>query len=196
MSFTLGRDTVTPDLQRMMRQARNPRPILEAGAKVLQVEIVKHLRAMEARGNARGWPSQKFFAGGPNSVDKRVGLSSITDRDAVISISDPRFFHHVTGGTVRPKRAKALAIPLTAEAARLGGRGTLREAAPGLQFIKTKQGAFLARVLGASITYLFILLKSVTHRPHPEVLPDLNAIGPRVRAGMVRAAQMLLRNRT
>lgn len=206
--LTLQRDTMTPELQRLAAQMQRPRAVLEAGAKTLQVEISRHLRRLQARGNVKGWPPQKFFAGKATSVEKRVGLAELTDVRAVVTIADPRFVHRITGGRVTAKRAKYLAIPLTAEAYAKAGKGSIRESMPGLKVIQFKRGLYLCRetserrthqatgsVKRARLFPLFKLVRSVTHRPHPEEMPNLAELSATTGAAMLKAARLLLRCR-
>lgn len=196
MLVRLSRDTITPEVRRIMGELRDPRPVMQAGAKELQVQIVRHLKALESRGNEQGWPSQKFFAGGPNSVDKHVGLA-VARAVATVTIADPRFVHHVTGGVVVPKRRRFLAIPLTAAAYSAGGKGSIRESMPWLKLVRGAFDTALGRRAGLFLAHglevLFQLVRSVRHRPHPQAMPDLTVIQPRVGAAMARAARLLLR---
>jgi hypothetical protein len=211
MFIRLDKDTITPELQRLMREVSRPRSLMEAGAKTIQVEISKHLRKLQDRGNAKGWPPQKFFAGKPDSVEKHVGISRITNTSAEVTIADPRFVHRIEGGTVTPKRAKNLAIPLTAEAYAAAGKGSIKESMPGLKLVKFPRGLYLVKEVGEKTTRgatgrrkygavqrlrvfpMFKLVKSVTHNPHPEEMPDAAALGAAARDAMTRAAQILLR---
>jgi hypothetical protein len=199
MQFRLDKDTITPELSRIMREVKRPRSLYAAGAKAVQKGIVAHLQDLQSRGNAKGWPEKKFFSGGPDSVRKRVGISALSDAGAVVTIADPRFVHRIEGGTVTPKRAKSLAIPLTAEAYAASGKGTLREAMPGLVLIKTSKGAFLAmptdnRGKGRDqLRIMFKLVPSVTHRPHPDEMPDTEKLSEAARGAMQKAGEILLR---
>jgi hypothetical protein len=199
MRFAI-QDALTPQLLQVIARCSRPRSILAAGAKSMQAGLSQHLRTLQGRGNQKGWPSQKFFAGRPTSVERQVGLAELTDFIAVVVIADPRFVHRITGGTVTAKRAAALAIPLTAEAARLAGRGSLRESAPGLIPVRNSRGSFLAarvgRGKGAKLVFLFVLKRSVTHSAHPEESPDLAALSARARVDMATAGQRLLRGQT
>lgn len=167
----------------------------------MQISIKKHLRSLQARGNEMGWPSIGFFAGGRNSVEKNVGLAQITDKGAVITIADPRFAHRITGGTVTPKRAKLLAIPLRAEAYRLSGKGSIRESAPGLKLVVYPKGVYLiqdnrpkggAGKKQVAIKPWFKLVPRVTHRPRPQEAPDPAKLSDDARSAMNRAADLLL----
>jgi hypothetical protein len=190
MNIRLDTDTVTPDLQRKLREVKRPRTIFEAGAKRVQVEISKHLKMLQARGNQMGWPSRGFFAGQADSVEKRVGIASMTDSGARIEIADPRFVHRITGGTVTAKRVKFLAIPLNAEAYAMSGKGSLREAASGM----VVRFPFLGyQSMGGDFRKMFLLCRSVTHSPHPDEAPDVEALGVAAGKAMNRAADILLR---
>lgn len=199
MIFRLDRNTMTPELERLLREARHPRSIMGAGAKAVQKGIVEHLVQLQARGNEHGWPDRKFFAGGMDSVRKHVGIASLGDYHAEITIADPRFVHRIEGGTVTPKRAGALAIPLTAEAYAMGGKGSLRESMPGLVVITTFKGAWLAmptdnRGHGKDqLRILFKLVPSVTHKPHPEDKPSEEKLGAAAREAMLKAAEIMTR---
>lgn len=200
MNITLKRDTATPHLMRLLATARSPRTartMLGAGAKAVQVGISKHLRALQARGNAKGWPSQGFFAGRRGSVEKNVGVSGYTPNTVTVSIADRRFVHRLQGGVVRAKRFKFLAIPLTAEAYAKGGQGSLKQSMPGLHPITLANGkSFLVRTTetnGARKTeFLFLLRETVTHTAHPEEAPDESALAAAGLAGMDLAAKRLL----
>lgn len=191
MKFTLKADTVRPDLQKKVKALARPRTAYEAGAKAVQKGISAHLKKLQARGNEMGWPSQGFFAGAKNSVEKNVGIAKLTDKGAVITIADPRFVHRLTGGTVRPKRRKFLAIPLTAAAYSLAGQGSIRESAPGLKVVGRRK-LYLAVEKGDRIDLWFALVKSVTHKPHPEEAPSEAELAARAGAAMTAAVDVLL----
>lgn len=211
MQIRLDKDTITPALASIIDTCKRPRALFQAGAKTMQVEISKHLRRLQARGNLKGWPPQKFFAGKPTSVERNVGITSVTAKSAVVSISDPRFVHRITGGTVTAKRRKFLAIPLTAEAYAKAGKGSIRESMPGLFAVRFKRGLYLVReefekttrgatgkrkfgrVKRARIFPIFKLVRSVTHRPHPEELPDTAALGVAAREAMRQAAEVIFK---
>lgn len=191
MRIRVATDTIRPDLARKIKRVQSPLSVYQAGAKAVQREIVRHLRKLQGRGNQMGWPSKGFFAGAKDSVEKNVGISKITDKGAIITIADPRFVHRLTGGRVTPKRRKFLAIPLTAAAYALDGSGSLRESAPALQVVG-KRKLYLAVVKGDRIDLWFALVKSVTHRPHPEEAPVESEVQNAAGSAMERAADLLL----
>lgn len=204
MKFSLNKNSITPEIARILAEAKKPRVLYQAGAKAVQKEIVTHLRNLESRGNIKGWPSQHFFARGATSVEKNVGVARLDDRGAVITIADPRFVHRITGGTVTPKRAQFIAIPLTAEAYAVSGKGSLRESMPGLKVVKLPRGLFLVKELSEKtsgrggvdrirIVLLFKLVKSVTHNPHPDEMPNLDKLSEVAASAMFTAAAILLK---
>ena len=199
IQISLTKDTITPELQRLLAAAKHPKSILGAGAKSVQKGIVKHLVDLQGRGNVHGWPSKHFFSGGPDSVRKHVGVASLTDTSAVITIADARFVHRIEGGTITAKRAKMLAIPLTAEAYAASGKGTLRQSMPGLVIVKTPKGAYLAMPTAGrgkgkdSLRFLFKLVPAVTTKPHPGDMPDAQKLGETARVDMMRAAEILFK---
>lgn len=203
MNIRLDKNTITPDLKDKLAKVKRPRSIFEAGAKTVQREISRHLRKLESRGNIKGWPSQKFFAGKAGSVEKHVGIGKITDHSAEITIADPRFVHRIQGGTVTAKRGKMLAIPLTAEAYAAAGKGSIKESMPGLKVIKFPRGVYLCREFAEStrgrggvkrlrLIPLFKLVRSVTHKPRPQDAPDEAQLGSTARAAMEKACDILL----
>jgi hypothetical protein len=219
MQIKLDKDTITPELKRLVRevgQKRGTQPIFQAGAKAVQVGISKHLKRLQARGNKRGWPSAHFFAGGPTSVERKVGIAKVTNTGAEVTIADPRFVHRIEGGTVTAKRARMLAIPLTAEAYALSGKGTIRESMPGLKVWKTRKGLYLIkeeiekRGRGAGsgergagrrsamsigrvrVLPMFKLVRSVTHGKHPDEMPKTEELSQEARGAMEGVARRLL----
>lgn len=211
MFIGLTKDTVTPELQRIVEAAKRPRALMQAGAKSVQKEISDHLRKLQARGNKKGWPSQRFFAGRPTSVEKKVGISQITNMGFTVTIADPRFVHRIQGGPVTPKRTKYLAIPLTAEAYAKSGKGSIKESMPGLFVVKFKRGLYLVkevaertragatggratnRIKRLRVFPMFKLVKSVTHRAHPEEMPDKAKLVASAQTAMRTAAELLFR---
>lgn len=204
MHIRIAQDTITPELERLIREAKRPRVLFQAAGKAVQVEISAHLKRLQARGNAKGWPPQHFFSGRPTSVEKNVGISYLSDKQVVVSIADPRFVHRIEGGTVTAKRKKNLAIPLTAQANAAAGRGSIRESMPGLVLIKTKDAVLLciqerakrgsAKGTIKSIIPAFVLVKKVTHRPHPNEMPDRVKLGLAARNAMFTAARLLFKS--
>ncbi len=146
---------------------------------------LRNNRMMEAAGtslhNALAW----FYEGKGSTFWSRFSPNSaegfrihVTPNRATASIggyTGAILAHKIHGGTVRPKCAGALAIPLSPEARRAGSPRDGRT--PDLFLLKTKTKAFLAEAGprgGKSRSRLklwYILLRAVTHRPDPDAKP-------------------------
>jgi phage gpG-like protein len=171
-------DHATPALQALAARVRDRRALAARLASVALEAVRRHFALREQEPNKRGWPKQHFWAG----VRRATTISRIDDTGATVSVSDPAFAHKVTGGTIRPRAGrKFLAIPLRAEAAgKLPRSGLI----PELFFMKTRSGRGLLVTPGRagrggareSVRPYYLLLPSVTHRPDPRALPNLDAL--------------------
>lgn len=81
-------------------------------AKRLQVELVKHFRSKNAKPNKRGWTKSDFW----EDIAQDTEIANISEKGATVTVADHRFRIHVTGGVIRPVKAKRLTIPLIPEA--------------------------------------------------------------------------------
>lgn len=184
------RDRMTPEMQNLLREVRSAAPMQAAGQRVV-VLLREHFRKAEAeRPNRRGWPRQHFWA----QFARRVALVSASSEMAVVGVQDPQgaLQHKITGGTIRAKRGRMLAIPLTATAYRLGAMARIPDAFPDAFVMRTRKGAWIVRsrwenrggrrrgrqgkfVSGLKqerLEFLFRLLPSVTQRADPRALPE------------------------
>lgn len=143
-----------------------------------------HFLAREADSpNKKSWPRQHFWAG----VARRTAFTEATADAATIAIAEPAIRSKVYGGVIRPREAKALAIPLQSLAYGQTPRAGL---IPGLRVIVLRGQAYLGttheagaeetlspgqrRRKGAKVSRLrlyYILKKSVTVRPDARALP-------------------------
>jgi hypothetical protein len=130
---------------------------------------------------------------------------------AIVTISSPEFVHRLKGGTIRPKRAKTLAIPANAEAYRAGSpreadkdqlddlplhQGNLVGALiRRFQTIirKTKKGFKAVREVGGEVW--FWLVRSVTTKPHPNEAPNRAALNASVLDEARKVLARILRTR-
>jgi hypothetical protein len=152
-------DGITPELKRIAAQMKSPRRLMAALGKRLEIDLRKHFNARNAEPNARGWPKQNIWR---KEVAMHTALTEATDSRAVVTVASPAFAHKVFGGTVTPKRAKALSIPLTAAAYAAGSASLF----PGK--LKYAPG----RLLDEAGIAQYALVKSVTHRPDPKAWPE------------------------
>lgn len=164
-----AKDTATPALKRMLSSVAGSdrRDMLAVCARRLVNTLKEHFSVKERLPNKQGWKKSHFWS----QVRSSVGIKSVTNTEATVTISDPRFSIHYYGGTVRPKEAKALAIPLVPEAKGIYPRSGL---IPGLFLVRTLKGAFLAtKDKGKSmfLKFWFVLVKSATIPKDPTALP-------------------------
>lgn len=109
----------------------------------------------------------------PNGGDKPLrdkGLlaasisATVTEREITLAANSPGAALQNYGGTVRPKRAKALAIPVSKEAKRVGSPGGGRFPRPlfVLAVGSASGNAVLAENVGGKLVVHYVLAKSVT----------------------------------
>jgi len=136
--------------------------------------VKTHLRGLEAtRPNRLGGTRSHWYAGAARATSHRTAPDG-----AIVSVSQVGFRMRLLGGTITPKRRKALTIPARPEAY---GR-TAREI-PNLFVLRWRGGkkAALARREGKTLRIWFWLVKRATIRPDPSLLPTSAAIGSAVR---------------
>lgn len=114
-------DAITPDLYELQEQLARPRDLVSAAARAVENRLISHFDDRNREPNKRGWPKRNFWA----KIASSVGISSLSDTSATVSISDPAIAQKVKGGTITPKRVKNLAIPARQEAYAAGSPSTL-----------------------------------------------------------------------
>lgn len=110
------RDTASRDLRDRMAVVQNPRGLMAAAGGTVRRVLQDHFRAKNAQGNKQGWPSRGTW----KRIASATQLTSVTASEAVVTVAAPEFSLKLNGGTITPKRGKALAIPANAEAYKLG----------------------------------------------------------------------------
>lgn len=75
-------------------------------------ELKTHFVAKNREPNKRGWKKSGFWS----QVERSTAVAEVTQTGAAVSVADTRFNIHLFGGTIVPKLAKALTIPLIEEA--------------------------------------------------------------------------------
>jgi hypothetical protein len=177
-------DTATRSLEalRLGLAGSGRKQLMGILGKTGEVVLRKHFAQRESEPNKRGWPKQHFW-----SRIRRVTAydpSRTTEESATVVVSEPAFGMKVHGGTIRPKTAKALAIPLQALAY---GDQPKSGRIPGLKLIVLRGQAYLGtdgdatlsksqgnikRVKNSKLRLYYILKKSVTQKPDARALPD------------------------
>jgi hypothetical protein len=174
VNFTLRvtRDEATPQIERMIREAKRPRAIVAAGIRAVYNFLRKHFRALDrSNPNKLGGTRQHFW----RQVEMSTNTPVITDTNGVVTVSDPRYAFKVEGGTITAKRAKMLTIPVSREA--YGRRASVLEQERGIKLIalRLEGRGVLAEILptGGIIVH-YALKPSVTISADPNALPDMD----------------------
>lgn len=110
------RDTASRDVRDRMALVQNPRGLMAAAGGTIRRVLQDHFRAKNAKGNKQGWPSRGTW----KRIANATQLTSVTANEAVVTVASPEFGMKLNGGTVTPKRGRALAIPANAEAYKAG----------------------------------------------------------------------------
>ena len=150
-----------------------PGLLAKAAAGALQTLIVRHLaRVSETRhatANRLGAPPSGFW----KDVEKAVRLHTHAN-DAEVSVTHPGIARAGRDVLIRPRRAKALTIPLRAEA--YGKRPREFANLSGAALFRPKGTRVLATEEGGRLTPMYALCASVTQRRDPTLLPDQKTI--------------------
>lgn len=169
-------DGLTPHYKAVVNTLSSTRPLMARLGKTAEVIIKNRFEDLNRRPNKRGFPKKNFWA----DVKRSTALTNVGEREATVTISDPRFALQYHGGTVGAKRGRMLAIPMTAAAY---AAGSPREGkTPNLFVLKSRsgRGAFLAEAdafAGRGTVRLWYALKAkVTVPANPDALPPQNAI--------------------
>lgn len=178
------RDTETARLDEIRDKVKRPRALMAAAGKRVEKELRTHFASKDRQGNSKGWPRSHFWN---RTVRASTSFTGATDTAAEVAISSPEFMQRLRGGTIRAKRGKYLAIPLTARAKAAGSPREGGWSGGGLTFIRTKLGRALlveaahtrlafrrgrvagGKQMGGEAQYL--LVRSVSQRPDPTALP-------------------------
>jgi len=156
------------------RRLANTRPLVAKLGKTLEVRLRAHFLERDREGNRRGWPRKHFWN---REVRQNTALVAVSESTAVVAVASPAFAHKLEGGTLRPKRGRALAIPLTAEAYAKGSPREWDPADRALLF-RPKGTRILAvpKPGGDGFEPMFALEGAVTQEKDPRALPDRTAM--------------------
>lgn len=145
---------------------------LRVTGRAVQNHLKKHFTKRNQVTNKRGWKRQHFWAQIRDSTQLETSAKSAT-----VVVNDPRFLLKVFGGTVRPKVAKALAIPLKEE---FYGVSPSTFGKDRFFLVKSKTGKNLGILAeknpDGSLRLCYVLKKSTRHAPDPAALPSLDEV--------------------
>lgn len=172
IAIELNEDSTVGQLRELLGRVRNPQGMLRAVAKRAEGELKAHFnRRDQDSPNKLGGKRTNFWA----QVEKTV-FSEVDDANGMVNlgVSHPAFAQKLYGGVIRAKSARALTIPVTAEAY---GKTTAEfESVTGLRLflIKPNNTALLAsRLEGAQgIKVQYVLKAEVNQEADAEALPD------------------------
>lgn len=169
--ITIDVDAFVGKLHETRRQVAAPKGLMSAILGAAQRVCQDHFLLLNQARNRYG---SNFYA---QYAENDRYLPTVTDNGThgTLSIVDESgaLRHKISGGNITPKRAKALAIPVS-EIARRTRVSPAHGTIPGLFIVKSKtgKGAFLATNENNRLVVHYLLRKSVTHRPRPEVMPS------------------------
>lgn len=169
----------------------------EAAGWAASEAAAKYHREFEAADRWRGTrylgPSNGSGSFGA-AVAQRWKLAEFSANGATISNDSPFYRHKVEGGTIRPKRGKALTIPLIPEARGILASDYQRNSGKDLFTIKGKNALFeriatitagargrrgqagATPIRGTGIRAVYALVSSITQGPWPGAVPPSEAI--------------------
>lgn len=178
------KDDATPALQRLAGRldGRGMRVVHSLMGKRLEVNLREHFRQKDGQPGKRGagWPKQHFWA----RIRRATAMIAATSSKAVVSVADPAMAARIHGAVIRPKDAKAIAIPLDPEYA--GVRPKAVWDRDRLFVWKNKEGKpFIAKTSASGkLNVVYRLAIQVIHPKDPTALPDEATM----RSGMVQDA--------
>lgn len=156
-------------LRSLLYKTERPRSLILEVGNALKELFAEHFSKLNASRNSSG---RNFYARFGRHSNMQVNAS---DRTGTLLIGDERGMlrHKISGGRVLPSK-RYLAIPLTSEA-KLAGTPSAKTIPD--TFVRTVGNRkFISRKTGPGrVENLWVLLRSVTHKPHPEVMPSQDA---------------------
>lgn len=173
-------DGASPALAAMISALTGPQAtqLNEAGGLAARNAATKYHRDLEARD---GWRGRRYLGQNSRSgsfgaaVSQRWTMLDANATGATISNDAPFYRHKVSGGTIKPKRAKFLTIPLIPEA-----RGVLAsdyQQNSGKKLFRPKGKNVLMESTGkGTVRAVYALVASITQGPWKGALPPADVI--------------------
>lgn len=190
-------DGATPKLEALAAALARPQslllPVAREGATLLKryYHGLNDRKPNRLKGTRTNW-----WHGVASSVNKPV----IRDRtSATIAITEPGLGLHVSGGTVRPRERKSLAIPIHADSHGVGARDwDKRNPSRRLFKFRSKKGNDLLGVRhGDGVLPMYVLRKSAEIPADPDALPSAKDFEtPLVQYARQRLATLIRRTQT
>jgi hypothetical protein len=153
----------------LTQEISDRREFHEVLANRLRDELVDHFRAKNATPNRLGGKRTNFW----NDIADATGVKDVRDDGATVTVAERRINIHLFGGTIVPKKAKALTIPLVAAAH--GESVASYQTKYGSLFAVRGKNALFEKT-GDSIRAVFALRRSVKIPRDPDALPTDDAL--------------------
>jgi hypothetical protein len=190
------RDAASPQLRALGAELQRPEALLLPTARMGATLLRRYYRRLDNRQpNKLGGTRQHWWSKVASSVNNPILLDRSS---ASIAITQPGIALQVEGGTVRPRTAKALAIPIHRDSHGVWARDW-KERYPHRPLfpIRGKRNMLLAEAEGDGVRPLYVLKKSQEIPADPEALPPAKDLGtPLVRYARARLATMIRRTQT
>lgn len=150
------------------------------GATSARNAAIKYHREFDKAG---GWRGKRYLGTGSGDgssfgagVARGWAVESSGRTGAVIANDADYYRFKVTGGTITPKRAKSLTIPLVPEARGLRVATYIQNTGRKL-FLSPSKKALMERAEGGGVRSVYALVSSVTSRPWPNAVPPDDVVG-------------------
>jgi len=158
ISINLKGDTQLSSLLKDLKGMPEETSLLNAISYAGENTVREHLYAKDRQPNKMGAPKTHYYRQAGDSASGAVANSKV-----IITVKQLGIRQRYYGGTITPKRAKRLTIPLKAIS-----RGKRASEFKDLYV----RGKALGRDTGGNFEALYALVKSVTQRPDKAVLPE------------------------
>lgn len=162
-------------LDALARQLKNPVGLAKVLGREASNRLKAHFREKQKTPNRLGGQRQNFW----RQVMQSVNQPTVSEDGALVTIriSDPRFAQKLYGGVITPKKAKALAIPVTADA--YGRAPKVLEQEEGIKlFVLSLSGqgpgtGYLAtKAADGGVKVHYVLRGAVDQEADPTALPN------------------------
>jgi hypothetical protein len=184
ITIRLDRDEVTPHLRKLLKESKTDSALATVLGRAAANTLKKHFRARNQTPNKLGGTRTNFWSRVAESVQSPKALPG----KIVVPVSHPAIAQKVFGGTITPKKAKSLAIPIDPRA-----HGKSPRVFTALEFAVTKAGVKLLGLKNGSggMDWLYVLVPKVTQDKDPKALPTDAEMG----VALERAGDIYFRNR-
>lgn len=150
----------------LKQEVRDRRELNETLALRFADELQGHFREKNKTPNRLGGKRTGFW----NEMANATAVTGVDADGASVTVADQRFNIHVHGGTIKAKIAKALTIPLVAEAHGESVASYVRKT--GNFLFRNKKETVLMEEEGDGVRPVYALRKAVTITEDPDALPS------------------------